>query len=291
MRFINRLAITSAAIILAAMSADAGVVFEVETTYHSGSTGVDVSEMSVEKPNLKMEIASGSRASKGQQDTAIFRGDRREMVVINHEEQYYMVMDAETMNQVMGDAAVQIDQAMKEVNKHLEGLDPAQRAMVEELMKGNGQGLGGMGISQTHTSPKRVKSDYRNTGETAVKNGYPCVKYEVLRGGQIVRELWVTDWDNVKGSGDIRDTFKEMADFWEEMMESTSQLPGGGFMSGDRNDIDIFTHISGFPIVTRDFQDGELESETVLKSVSERTLDPDDFEPPSGYKRRTMMPQ
>jgi len=267
----------------------AGVVFEVETTYHSGSPGVETSEMSVEKPNLKMEIASRrDGADSVQKDVAIFRGDRREMVVVNHEEQYYMVMDSATVERIGGQISGQMDQAMKELNKHLEGLDPKQREIMDQMLKGK------MPTTTPAPAVKRVKSEFRNTGERASKKGYPCVKYEVLRGGEKVQELWVTDWSNVKGSQETAETFKEMADFFEEMMDAAAEMSGGfggGFMAGDDPTIDIFSEINGFPVITRDFEGGELESETVLESVTERDLDPDAFEPPKGYRLRTMGPQ
>jgi len=97
----------------------------------------------------------------------------------------------------------------------------------------------------------------------------------------------VTDWRHIKGRAETEATFKEMAAFWEEMMDSF----GGGFMGGDDGpEIDVFAEIGGFPVVTRDFKGGELESESVLQSVTQRDLDPADFEPPAGYKRRSMGP-
>ena len=48
--------------------------------------------------------------------------------------------------------------------------------------------------------------------------------------------------------------------------------------------------IDGFPVVTREFgDDGSLEDESTLRSSQRRTLDPDAFEPPAGYKRRSMF--
>jgi len=276
MKFKTALATTILTSAFMPMVALAGVVFEVETTYHSGSPGVETSEMYVDKPNLKMEIISrrDGTASR-QQDTAIFRGDRREMVVINHEEQYYMVMDAGVAKRVSNP----MNDMMKQLEGHLEGLDPKQREMMENMLKGQGGAVGG--------PAKRMKNEYRQSGERATKKGYPCVKYEVLRGGEKTQELWVTDWRHIKGRAETEATFKEMAAFWEEMMDSF----GGGFMGGDDGpEIDVFAEIGGFPVVTRDFKGGELESESVLQSVTQRDLDPADFEPPAGYKRRSMGP-
>jgi hypothetical protein len=78
-----------------------GVVFEVETTYHSGSSPrVETAEMSVEGEMLKMEILPGG--SGGTRDEAIFRGDRRQMVVVNHRDQSYMVIDLAAVQALTG---------------------------------------------------------------------------------------------------------------------------------------------------------------------------------------------
>lgn len=268
----------------------AGVVFQVETTYHSDSPGVESSEMSVEKPNLKMEISPRRGESDGgdQKDVAIWNGDRRQMVVVDHRDKSYIVIDGEAAERLGGQMQGQMQQAMKELEKRMEGLDPKQREMMEKMLKGK---MGAPGAAQG--APKAPQSEFRKSGERATKNGYPCVRYDVLRGGEKVQELWVTDWSNVKGGADVVDTFKEMADFWQELLDSFSDMMGGagGFMTTDRSSIDIFSQIDGFPVVTRDFEGGELESETVLESVTERDLDPDAFEPPKGYRLRTMGPQ
>lgn len=267
----------------------AGVVFQVETTYHSGSPGTESSEMSVEKPNLKMEI---SHRDPGEvKDEVIFNGDRRQMVVVEHREKAYMVIDSAFAERISGQVQGmqgQMQQAMKDLEKRMEGLDPKQREMMEKMLEGK---MGQPGA--VPGAPQGPTSEFRRTSERATKQGYPCVRYDVFRGEEKVRELWVTDWDNVKGGQDVVDSFKEMASFYEELLDSFGQMAGAspGFFEADRNPIESLTKVDGFPVVTREFEGGELESETVLESVTERDLDPDAFEPPKGYRLRTMGPQ
>ncbi len=289
MKFKTPVAILLTAIIAPA-PALAGVVFQVETTYHTGAPGVESSEMSVEKPNLKMEIAaSRDEPSDGPPDVAIFNGERRQMVVVDHREKAYMVVDSATVGRIDGQIQGQMQQAMKELEKHMEGLDPKQREMMEQMLKGKMGASGGAGAAAAGM-PKLVAPEFRRTGERGVKQGYPCVRYDVLLDGEKIQELWVTDWNNIQGGDEVAGAFLEMADFWKEIAEAFSSA-GGGFFKADRNPIDSFTKINGFPVVTRSFEGGELESETVLRSVSERDLDPDAFEPPKGYRLRTMGPQ
>ncbi len=271
----------------------AGVVFQVETTYHSGSPGrgPEGSTMSVEGKNLKMEILPGQGGSAGGvKDEAIFRGDRRQMVAVDHRDQTYMVIDGEAVKNLGGQVQGQMQQAMKELEKQLEGLDPKQREMMEKMLKGKMGQMGGA----AGAPPQAPASEFRNTGERATRQGYPCVRYDVLRGGEKFQELWVTDWSNVKGGEEVAGAFREMASFYGELMDSFKDMMGpgaGNFFPADRNPVEAFTQIDGFPVVTRDFEGGELESETVLESVTERDLDPDAFEPPKGYRLRTMGPQ
>ena len=282
-----------------------GVVFEVETTYHSGSSPrVETAEMSVEGEMLKMEILPGeSGGSSGTRDEAIFRGDLQQMIVVNHGDQSYMVIDLAAVQALAGQFGAQTGAAssaaagaaaggpiaagLAELQKRLEGLDPESRRGVEALLRGQGLAVAG------GAAPDRSTTEYRRTGERGVQAGYPCVKYEVLRGGRKVRELWVTDWSNVDGGEEARDAFNGLDAFVTELMQ---QLPGGaagGGLFGDfENPADPFNLTGGFPVVTSEFgDDGELESESTFRSAKRQTIDPDAFEPPSGYRRMSMGPQ
>ena len=67
-------------------------------------------------------------------------------------------------------------------------------------------------------------------------------------------------------------------------------MGGAGIpFSAGRHAFDELDQLGGFPVLTREFgDDGSLEAESVLKSARRQTLDPDAFEPPSGYKRQSM---
>ncbi len=259
---------------LALAPALAGVVYEIDFTDHEQSPPKSESiEAAVEGRNLKMGIASGGRGKQGEM---IFRGDRREMVVVDHEDRTYQVLDEATMKQIAG----QVGSAMSQMQEALKNVPEDQRAMVEQMMKQR----------MPQQAPQKPRSELKKTAERGDKNGYPCVKYEVLRNGHKIRELWVTDWSNVEGGSDVVGSFEEMAEFFKEMMDSIPDFGQGG-SSGDP----VFEHMKemgGFPVVTSEFDDdGSLEGESSLRSARRRTLDPAEFEPPSGYKRRQMFPQ
>jgi hypothetical protein len=138
---------------------------------------------------------------------------------------------------------------------------------------------------------ERPESELKETGEQGNKNGYPCVKYEVFREGRKIQELWVTDWDNIEGGSEVVDAFEDMAEFFSEMMNALPNM--GGEDDGPAMDDMVFEHLKelgGFPVVTREFaDDGSLQEETALRSAKRQTIDPDTFNPPSGYKQQEMF--
>ena len=211
------------------------------------------------------------------QMTMIYRGDRREMVVVDHDKKNYFVMDEQMREQIAG----QMSQAMSQMQEALKGVPAERRAMIEKMMK---QRMPAM------QPPQPPKSVVRKTADRAELHGYPCVKYEVLREGRKIKDLWVTDWANVEGGSEVVDVFRDMATFFSEMLESFSSAgPGLSQTAGDT----VFQHMNeldGFPVVTRDYgDDGSLESESALHSAKQRAVDPAEFEPPAGYKRQKMM--
>ena len=262
-------------VLLAALPCAGGVVYEIEVKDHE--QGVPKSESiqaAVEGRHLKMGIASGGKGEKGEM---IFRGDRREMVVVDHKKKTYTVFDEATAKQIAG----QVSQAEAMMAEALKNVPEDKRAMVEQMMKQK------MPHGQT-APPQRSKSELKKTGEKATHNGYPCVKYEVLRDGRKIRELWVTDWSNVEGGAEVVDVFEDMADFFQEMLDSLPSFAGSRDMADPA--FEHMKEIGGFPVVTKEFaDDGSLEGETTLRSARRQTLDPDAFEPPSGYKRQEMF--
>ena len=253
----------------------AGVVYEIEVKDHEQSPPKSESiQAAVEGRHLKMGIASGGEGAQGDM---IFRGDRREMVYVDHEHKTYTVIDETAIGQVAG----HLSQAERMMQEALKNVPADKRAMVEQMMKQK--------LPQAQAAPERPKSELKKTSERADKNGYPCVKYEVLRDGRKIRELWVTDWSNVEGGSEVVGAFEDMADFFSDLMDSMPNFGDKG--PGGDPAFEHMREIGGFPVVTREFDDydGSLEGESTLRSARRQTLDPDAFEPPAGYKRQEMF--
>ncbi|WP_411895905.1 hypothetical protein [Winogradskyella sp. A2] len=153
--------------------------------------------------------------------------------------------------------------------------------MIEQAQKQSGGKMPGMPGMNTQIPTPVLK----NTGIRETKEGYPCLKYETYLEGQKIRETWTTDFKNIDGGNEARIAFEGMNNFTESIKDNLGKMLGGNSPYKEMN------LANGFPVVTREFEGGELENETVLKNTSRRTIDPSAFEPPSGYKRRSMGPR
>ena len=259
--------------VLAAGPLAAGVVYEIEVKDHGQSPPkTETMRASVEGRDLKVGVAAQGPGSQGEM---IFRGERREMVLVDHERSTFTVMDEAALARLAG----QVNQAMAQMQEALKNVPAEQRAMVEQMMK----------KQMPQQQEARPAAELVKTSERATHHGYPCVKYDVMREGRKEQELWVTDWSNVEGGTDVVEAFESMADFMRQMLDS---LPSAG-RGGPGVDDHVFEHmkeLGGFPVVTRDFAaDGSLEGESALRSAKRQTLDPEVFEPPAGYKRQEMF--
>ncbi len=259
------------AILTAAAPVLAGVVYQVKTTDMTGSSGETMqSTISADGPLLKMEMKGPGSGFNGEM---IYRGDRREMVMVNHDEKTVMVMDEATIKAM----ADQISQAMAAMEQALAALPASQRAKMEQMMKSK------MPAMPEPTAPAEIKA----TGDGDTINGYPTTRYDVWRDGVRQRELWVTGWSNVDGGEEVAETFQQMAAFMQDMLDNLPNI--GGIRSAGDTAFTYLKEMKGFPVKTRELSDsGAVESESVLVSSEQQDLDPSTFEPPKGYKKQDL---
>ena len=259
---------TTIALLALAIPSSAGVLYEVESSYGETATQAGIA---VDSLKMKMDVASGEKDWNGYM---LFDGDSREMIVVNHDNKTYFVIDQEQMEKLTDT----VNQAMASVEQALAALPESQRAKMEKMMKSRMPDMG---------SP-REPSELKKTGESDNVSGFDCEVYEVWRSGVRERELCVTDWNNVAGGSEVADVFYEMGEFMTEMLDSLPKMGGGGSL-GDAT-YEHIKEMNGFPVRTREYGDkGKLAGQSSLISSKEVDFDPADFEPPKKYKRQDLM--
>ncbi len=78
---------------------------------------------------------------------------------------------------------------------------------------------------------------------------------------------------------------KGMAKFMEATVAAMRRTVPFSTIGNPLADLD---ELPGFPVSTKDFNNGKLTSENVLKSVSDQDIDPEAFAPPKGYTAHEM---
>lgn len=252
----------------------AGSVLELETAeYYEDPPVVSTVRISADDGSMRMEVSSLDDQATG---GLIYRGDRREMVGIDHTKREYYVLDEASMQQM----ATQMESAMQDMQKALEDMPPEQRAMAEQMMKQH--------MPQSMQQPAEAPATVHATGEEDSINGFNCDHYEVRRHDRKVRELCVTPWDDLPEGQALAGAMREMADFFDRMAKAFSE--GGMNLLGEQQE--IFAHmkeLDGYPVLTREFDDtGEVASESVLASASAEDVAPALFNPPPDYRKMQL---
>ena len=190
-----------------------------------------------------------------------------EFLYLDHAQKNYMVMDEAMLEGI----SQQINQAMKQMEAELANLPPEQRAMVEEMMKGQ---MGSMGMNM-----EIPVLEVREIGSGSYQS-YDCTLVEMLEDGTKIQEICSVDFSEVDGSGELRDSFMRMGSLLNKLYDS---IPFSG--QGIRNPMEMLDELKGFPVRAVEFENGTAVRETVLESSKEMDIDADTFELPSGYSR------
>ena len=221
------------------------------------------------------EEAGKSRAGEKAEPTGtatMFRGERDFFMVVNHDQRVFTVVDQEAIDFL----AEEVRHAMRQMDEEIAALPPEQRRLMMIAM-----------LSDDAPPPEtRVV----RTEDEAEKGGFDCVRYEVFEDEEKVREVWVADWDQLPRAADLRTTLVGLEGFFTRVTAAfedvTSSLTGLPAMELGGSPFQDLKMMGGFPVLSRDFEDGRLVAETLVVSVAETIVPMASFSPPETYERR-----
>jgi hypothetical protein len=124
--------------------------------------------------------------------------------------------------------------------------------------------------------PKERKITVRKTGQTALINGFQTEQIEILAGGELIEENWVT-----------RDV--EMKEI-EKVMDRVAQVFSKDFKLEMEEGREIYEKLKpyGFPILVKDYSMTyglKAIDRVEVKKMEKKELKDEFFLPPSGYQR------
>ena len=243
------------------LAANAGTVYEMATRTMQGD---DVDRMTFYEDGNQSRMDQNGAASGSM--SVIFKEEG--FYVIDHAQKNYILMDEAMLDNISS----QINDAMKQMEAQLASMPPEQRAMMEQMLEAQMPGMtgkGGMGNGPV--------LDIRPAGNVRWKS-YDCRKFEMLEDGVKIQEICATDYDEIDGSGELRDSFNAMGEFLGKLYDA---IPFGG--EGVRNPLEMWDRFDGFPVQAIEFENGVAVSETTLESTAQKDIDPSMFEVPAGY--------
>ena len=197
----------------------------------------------------------------------IFLGDK--LLHVDHGNKTYIVLD----EAMLGGVSDQLNEAMAQLEKELAGLPPEQRAMIEEMMKGEMQDL----MTMQNAPPPAPRVESIGSGSW---RSYDCKKYAIFDGDENIQDVCAADLDGIAGADDLMEAFTSMGEYIIKMAES---MP---MMAGQFNPGEMMDELDGFPVHTIDYENGQVVTQSSMESITETDLAPEMFGAPDGYRRQ-----
>lgn len=271
-KYLSSLLVALAALIHSQLSA--GVVFTLSTKDLNNPDGSGQAQLYVDGKNLKMDF-TGSTAGSG---SMIFRGEEKTMLMIDNKRKQYVEMDEAAITKLSN----QMNQAMAQMNEALKNVPPAQRAMMENMMKER------MGALMPKAEDKIPTTLEKGTKNKTIA-GYDTKHFIQKRGNQITNEFWIADWKAIKEGENVMGAFKEMSAFLNKMMDAISQGPINFIDSMmDDNMFQQLEELGGFPVSTIDYDNGSPSRESTLESIEAKDFAKSTFAAPKGFKKQRI---
>lgn len=254
---------------LAGTFAEADLVCRLKETDYSDDTP-RATMATIYLTEHKVRYESGT----GEEDTDfIFRAERGVLWSLNHADKLYTEMDRKTIDAF----GAKMRSAMQQMESEMAKLPPEQRKAVEEPMKKQGAG--------SEEAGKESKDELKKTGEKKTISGFSCTRYDFFVDGEKSSEFWVAAPGQRGLTTSDLAPVKEMAQFFEALGSALTNAVGQG--GGEFNWTEAWKY-EGFPILTREFDDGEVKSEVLVESIAKERIDSAQFEIPAGYQRKKM---
>lgn len=259
------------AVLLISNGVIADSVLEVQTTERRGAAPVmGTVEVSTSGSKSKLDIASVDTEESG---TMIFDGDIGELVVVDHEEKRYYVIDKQQMDAM----AKQVRDARRQMEEALANVPPEQQAMARQMMR------------LPEAVPEPPPTTLSKTGESDNVAGHDCDYFDVMQEGRRIRDLCITPWKNIEEGRETADALIKLGDFFDSMRKAFSQGGGSSLVDRQQDMYGYMNELEGYPVLSRDYgADGVVEYESRLVSSRQEELDDAIFARPEDYKQHSL---
>lgn len=227
---------------------------DVENKVKANGLNPETEDMTIYVDGKKFRV---DMEAMGQRMSYIVNLETKQVYSVMHDQKEYIAMNLDEMKAMQAQVKQNVAKQMEGMQGMMENLPPEARAMMEKM------------TGQKNSAPPVVTA----TGKTKTINGFNCTEYQVSKENE--REhLWIT----TKYSG-LRDVFYEM----------TTAMPGAEEENAMWEQIK-----EGWPAQSselrgkEDYMEGSFSIHE-LYSLKEASHKAGTFDPPAGYKKKTMQ--
>lgn len=214
----------------------------------------------------KIRIEGGQKADAGA--AMIFNGETNELINLAPNNKKAMVIDVASLS-AFADFQKTIEAQME---AQIAQAPPEQQAQMRQMLKAQ------MDKMNAPAPPRKVVK----TDKTKTINGVATTKYEMRKGGKVVREIWVAPTAKVAGGKEILVAMRQMAAFLDNVGK---KVPGGNKSDAP---FEAMLDIDGIPMLTVHLRDGKVMGEEEIQSTKKASVAAKDFSIPSDFKRETL---
>jgi hypothetical protein len=199
-------------------------------------------------------ISKGRIKNASEGIVLIFNGPSDEMIFINDDQKTY---SRGTTDEYCDSLNANFEQMMK-------GVPEEQRKMMEQMMA-KGKESSGQDVSIV------------KLGDGGTIAGYKTVKYKVLAGGELFKEIWLTL------DSSLMKEYKLLMPVLKKFNSCTSRME----MESSPENTPEYQKLSeaGFELKSVRYESGNPEPETDVVQLEKKTIPESEFKVPSGYKQ------
>ena len=255
--------LVSCALALVAAPALAGTHIQMESTDLVSKTTTEV-EMLIDATRLRVNTAKNSMIF-------LTSDGRSRMLMLDKVRNEYSEMDQaaiDRMGQQMQGMASQMEAMLKNV-------PPEQRAMMEQMMKGQ--------MPQAAAPQASARTVYAAAGSDTV-NGVSCTKYLGMKGGQKVSEVCAAGPAAIKLGPQDYQVFEKMREFMSGLMDAVQKMPMAQMVESSVSD----PGFEGFPVRRVRYSNGAAVEREQLKAIKSAGFTDADFT--TGAARKVQGP-
>jgi len=199
----------------------------------------------------------------------IFDLDKSKLIRIDHKSKTYAESSLQKyINAIQNKWLIE----KKEIKRQLANMPEKQRTFKTNLLKQRGIDIYG--------DLQKNEITFKETKDIANINGYNMKKYELLEGGKLIEEIWLSkDLDELD--------YNKLGSYYGEMHKLSMNLFLDSVVQENLDETLQNLFKNGYPLKSVDYKTRGIRIEEVL-NVKQLDIPTAEFSPPEGYKKYSL---